>query len=108
MGLRTKDLIGADQRSDNNKIGYTTKSALCNTRFRIPPCPIFWVFYPDYIGNWMLVHINMQVYKVFDVKFSFRFENNDVKTIVREVRRAYKDYDWGAGTVEGKQIMTNW
>lgn len=41
MGLRTKDLIGADQRSDNNKIGYTTKSALCNTRFRIPPCPIF-------------------------------------------------------------------
>lgn len=30
-----------------------------------------------------------------------RFENNDVKTIVREVRRAYKDYDWGAGTVEG-------
>lgn len=29
MGLRTKDLIGADQRSDNNKIGYTTKSALC-------------------------------------------------------------------------------
>lgn len=40
-------------------------------------------------------------------QFSFRFENNDVKTIVREVRRAYKDYDWGAGTVEGKQIMTN-
>lgn len=29
-----------------------------------------------------------------------KFENNDVKTIVREVRRAYKDYDWGAGTVE--------
>lgn len=76
-----KDLIGADQRSDNNKIGYTTKSALCNTRFRIPPCPIFWVFYPDYIGNWMLVHINMQVYKVFDVKLFINFLL-DLKTMM--------------------------
>lgn len=58
MGLKTKDQIGSDQRSDNNKIGYTTKSALCIKRFRIPPGLIFGVFYPDYIGNWMLVHIN--------------------------------------------------
>lgn len=81
MGLRTKDLIGADQRSDNNKIGYTTKSAICNKRFRIPPGPICGVFYPDYIGNWMLVHINMQVYKVFDVKLFINFLL-DLKTMM--------------------------
>uniref|UniRef100_A0A8W8MEA4 Uncharacterized protein n=1 Tax=Magallana gigas TaxID=29159 RepID=A0A8W8MEA4_MAGGI len=29
-----------------------------------------------------------------------KFENNDIRTIVREVRRSYTNYDWGSGTIE--------
>lgn len=34
------------------------------------------------------------------VFFYLRFENNDIRTIVREVRRSYTNYDWGSGTIE--------
>uniref|UniRef100_K1QY76 Uncharacterized protein n=1 Tax=Magallana gigas TaxID=29159 RepID=K1QY76_MAGGI len=29
-----------------------------------------------------------------------KFENNDIRTIVGEVRRSYTNYDWGSGTIE--------
>lgn len=38
------DPLGADQRSDNNKIGYTTKSALCKNASESPG-PVFWFFF---------------------------------------------------------------
>lgn len=43
MGLRTKDLIGADQRSDNNKIGYTNK--ICPMQHEIQNSPM-----PNFLG----------------------------------------------------------
>lgn len=37
--------------------------------------------------------------------FIFRFGNNDVKMIVREVQMAYRDYNWAHGTVEGNNCF---
>lgn len=51
VGLRTKDLIGADQRSDNNK-----RHEIQNS-----PMPNFLGVLPRLHRNSMLVHINMQV-----------------------------------------------